>query len=152
MPQGSWSARGVPLGVGGAVFAPLSYRGWGLAAGIPDADIALHFLTTLSNADNNTHYAVTCDTFPLHSVSFLLEPDLVSGPFSAEVTMSRKPETYHCAQEPVQYQAWAGYRPQAADKLREAIAGSLSAQELLDWLDSYWMEAYRTEGPLWTEK
>ena len=153
LPEGAWAVRGYPVGmVGVSVVSPYDYRGWGVAADAADRDIVLHFLATLSNADNNTHYAVTCGTFPLHSTSLQLEPDLTSGVFSGEISMARSPEVYFCAQEPLQYRAWADYRPQANEKLRQYLAGDLTQKDLLAWLDSYWMAAFEAEGPRWSTK
>ncbi len=150
LPEGSWATREYPLGLAGiGVQSPVSYRGWGIAADAPDKDIVLHFLTTLSNADNNTHYAMTCGTYPLHSTALLLEPDLITGDFSADVAMARKPNLYKYAQEPTLYEAWNDYRAQAGEKLTAFARGELSQEALTDWLDEFWLAAAQQEGALW---
>ena len=63
--------------------------------------------------------------------------------------MVRRADWYYYAQEPVMYQALAGWREQAGDSLRKFLAGDLGQQELLGQFDAYWTQALEDEGELW---
>ena len=69
---------------------------------------AVHFLTYLSNSDNNTHLAKACDTVPIHTTASDLEPSLEEGTLAVNMEMVRRANWYYYAQEPQMYQAQGG--------------------------------------------
>lgn len=141
MPEGSWAAREFPLERTSLSVTSLnSFRGWGISAGSPEKEIAFHFLSFLSGSDNNTHLAVTFGSLPVHTTSVYLEPDLSESAGAVELSMFREPDSFQYASEPVSSPAYEGYREQINEKLRDYIAGELSQEELLTWLDQYWAE------------
>lgn len=150
MPEGSWAVEAFPRGLTGtAVFSPDSFSGWGIFSGTKEAEIAAHFLTFLSNADNNTHYAKVCGTLPIHLEAADLEESLEEGALAAELSMVERGDWYRYASPPVMYQAYEGCRETVGEKLRGFIRGELSQDELLSFLDDYWSAAYAKEGNLW---
>lgn len=150
MPEGSWEIANVPLGlsVTSAVSAE-NYVGWGVSTAAKEQEIAVHFLTFLSNADNNTHFAKECDCLPIHLEAAALEESLTEGDMSAEMTMAGKGDQFRYAMPPAMYQAYEGFREQEETRVRQLVSGELSREELLSWLDGYWNEAYQKEGKLW---
>lgn len=150
MAEGSWAVEAFPRGLTGtAVFSPDSFSGWGISSAAKEKEIAAHFLTFLSNADNNTHYAKVCGTLPIHLEAADLEETLEEGALAAELNMADRGDWYRYAAPPVMYQAYQGYRETAGEKLREFISGGLSQDELLSFLDEYWNAACAKEGNLW---
>lgn len=140
---------GYPRGLSGIAITGLEYTGFGVAAASQQAGNAVHFLTYLSNSDNNTHLAKACGTVPIHTTASDLEPSLEEGTLAVNMEMVRRANWYYYAQEPQMYQAQEGWRDQANDALGEYLSGKLSQQELLEEFDSYWSKALEDEGALW---
>ena len=150
MAPDTWAVMEFPRGLSGtAVFAPASFRGWGVSSLAEDWEIALHFLTFLTSADCNTHYAKVCGTLPVHSTAMVLEPSFLDGDLAVELAMVKRPDWYQYALEPTLYRAWDSYRDQANGWLRRFVAGELTQEELMGLLDRYWLDALAAEGPLW---
>ena len=150
MPEGSWAAEAFPRGLSGtAGFSPEYFVGWGVSRKAQEEEIAVHFLTFLSNADNNTHYAKECGTLPIHLEAAALEESLLEGDLAVEVKMASRGDWYRYAVPPTMYQAYDGFREEQEQQVRRFIAGELSKEDLMAWLDEYWNAAYHTEGKLW---
>ena len=109
----------------------------------------MHFLTYLSNGDNNTHLAKACGTVPIHTTAADLEPSLEETGLSVNLLMVRRADWYFYAQEPLMYRAQEGWRETANQALREFLAGEMTQQELLASFDGYWSQARAGEGELW---
>ena len=150
MPEGSWAMEAFPRGLSGtAGLSVKSFVGWGVSAKTKEEEIAVHFLTFLSNADNNTHYAKECGTLPIHAEAAALEESLTEGELAVEVDMASRSDWYRYALPPTMYQAYEGFREQEEEQLRKFVDGELSKDDLLTWLDDYWNTAYEKEGKLW---
>lgn len=149
MPEGSWTMAAFPLGRSGSAVFSQEFSGWGVASSTKDLEIAAHFLTFLSNADNNTHYAKVCGVLPIHLEAANMEPSLAEGELSTELEMVSRGTLYQYASQPVMYSAFAGYRDQINEKLRQFVSGELTRDDLLKWLDEYWSAACQKEGKLW---
>lgn len=150
MAEGTWAVEAYPRGLTGvAVFSPNSFRGWGISQKSKSQGTAVHFLTFLSNADNNTHYAKTCGALPIHGEAAQLEESLAEGDLAQEIAMAGRQDWYAYALAPTMYQAYGDYRELLDGKLRQLLSGDLSQQELLAFLDGYWSDAYEAEGALW---
>ncbi len=146
MPENSWAAQPVPMGLSGtAVFPMNSFTGWGISAGTEDWESAFHFLTFLSNADNNTHYAKMCGTLPIHLEAEDLESSLGEGDLAVEMDLLQKGGQYRYAAEPTMYSVYQDWRKQADENLRQFAVGKLSQAELLSWMDDFWSAAYSQE-------
>lgn len=149
MDEGAWDVAGYPRGTAGLAVTSLEFTGFGVAASSQQVGNAVHFLTYLSGADNNTHLAKVCGTVPIHTTAADLEPSLEETGLAVNLLMVRRADWYYYAQEPVMYQALAGWREQAGDSLRQFLAGDLGQQELLGQFDAYWTQALEDEGELW---
>ncbi len=151
MPENAWAGYGFPRGVGNtAVFSLNSFQGWGISAAAEKAgdwENAFHFLTFLSNADNNTHYAKVCGALPIHVEAADLEEFFSEGDFGPETEMLAHPDWYFYVSRPTMFQACEGYEELADEKVRQFLNGGLSQSELLDWMDEYWSAALAEEGP-----
>lgn len=152
MKDGSWDVAAYPRGITGTAVTGLEFTGFGVAASSEHAGNAVHFLTYLSNGDNNTHLAKVCGTVPIHTTAASMEPSLEETDLAINLLMVRRADWYNYAQEPVMYDAFEGYRDWADGLLRECLAGQRSQQELLAELDNYWSQARSEEGQLWTSK
>lgn len=139
MPEGSWEALPFPQGLSNVSVAHLdSFTGWGISAQTEEQEIAAHFLTYLSGADNNTHYALACGTAPIHSVAGHLELSLNEGDLAAEMEMASEGSYYRYVGVPLQHKAYAGSREALDNDLRRFLQGELSRDELLNSLDQRW--------------
>lgn len=152
MEEGSWDVAGYPRGIAGVAITGLDFTGFGVAASSENVGNAVHFLTFLSNGDNNTHLSKVSGTVPIHTTAADMELSLEESHLAVNLLMVRRADWYFYAQEPVMYQAYEGYRDWANDLLRDFLSGQTSQQELLEELDSYWSQARADEGELWTEE
>ncbi len=151
MPEGSWDVKEYPKGTTNtAVQTPQDCTGWAISASCEEKEIAFCFLSFLSNADNNTHYAKVLSTEPLHTTAENLEPSFEEGDLAVDLEMISESATYRYSYEPTMYEAWAGWQEQADAWLRELIDGGLTREELLSNMDRYWKEAYQAQGNLWS--
>ncbi len=150
MPEGAWAVEPFPRGLSGtAALSPNSYTGWGISAASKEQEIAAHFLTFLSNADNNTHLAKVCGSLPIHLEAAALEESLMESDLAAELTMAASGDRYRYAFEPIMYEAYEGYRAEAEEKVSQFARGELPKADLLGYLDDYWNAACAEEGKLW---
>lgn len=149
MEEGTWDAAAYPRGIAGVAITGLDFTGFGVAASSENVGNAVHFLTYLSNGDNNTHLSKVSGTVPIHTTAADMELSLAESSLAVNLLMVRRVDWYFYAQEPVMYQAHEGYRDWANDLLREYLAGQTGQQELLDQLDEYWSQARSQEGELW---
>ena len=97
-----------PEGSAASLFTGLEYTALGWRQPPRQAGNAVHFLTYLSNSDNNTHLAKACDTVPIHTTASDLEPSLEEGTLAVNMEMVRRANWYYYAQEPQMYQAQGG--------------------------------------------
>lgn len=149
LPEGSFAAQGLPQGESGTTVTELSdFTGWGIAANTEDWESAFHFLSFLSNADNNTHYAKVCGALPIHLVAEDLEGSLAEGELAPEMEMISKGNQYQYAWTPVRYEAGEGWREESTVKINDFTSGNLSGEALLSWMDEVWAASFREEGKL----
>lgn len=152
MDEDAWNVAAYPRGIAGQAVIGLEYTGFGVAASSENQGNAVHFLTYLSNRDNNTHLSAVCGTVPIHTVAAALEPALEASPLAVNLLMVRRADWYYYAQEPVMYQAMDGWRQRADEDLRAYLNGGLSQEQLLDGFAAYWSEALEQEGELWQQE
>ena len=69
MEEGTWGVAAYPRGTTGTAITSLEFTGFGVAASAENVGNAVHFLTYLSNGDNNTHLAKACGTVPIHTTA-----------------------------------------------------------------------------------
>lgn len=149
MEEGTWGVAAYPRGTTGTAITSLEFTGFGVAASAENVGNAVHFLTYLSNGDNNTHLAKACGTVPIHTTAADLEPSLEETGLSVNLLMVRRADWYFYAQEPLMYRAQEGWRETANQALQEFLAGEMTQQELLASFDGYWSQARAGEGELW---
>lgn len=151
MDEDSWAVSGVPMGSAGVAISGLGFTGFGVASATEHPGNAVHFLTFLSNSDNNTHLAKVSGQVPIHTNAWDLEPSFASegGLLAIHQTIDRRTDLYAFALEPHMYQAFAEYRGLADDVLREYLSGKMNQEDTLDTLDSFWVQALEEEGPFW---
>lgn len=150
MPKDSFKTEGYPRGLSGtAVIQPKSYLGWGISSKSENVETALHFLTFLSNADNNTHYAKMTGAMPIHLESVHMEESLSETNRSAELIMANRADWYQFGSVPAAYKANDGFEAEADKLLRSFIDGETSKSALLEYFATYWASALNDEGALW---
>ena len=110
MEEGTWGVAAYPRGTTGTAITSLEFTGFGVAASAENVGNAVHFLTYLSNGDNNTHLAKACGTVPIHTTAADLEPSLEETGLSVNLLMVRRADWYFYAQEPLMYRAQEGWR------------------------------------------
>ncbi len=133
---------GYPRGLSGIAITGLEYTGFGVAAASQQTGNAVHFLTYLSNSDNNTHLAKACGTVPIHTTASDLEPSLEEGNLAVNMEMVRRGQLVLFRPRAPDLPGTGGLAGQANDALGEYLSGKLSQQELLEErLDSYWSKA-----------
>ncbi len=152
MPEGSWKAAGIPQGAGEMAVFHHSWWGWGVSAASANGEKAVHFLSFLTNSDNNTHWAKVCGTLPIYKEALHMEPSLLESPREVEMRMLKDAAVFRNASRPRMYQAEDGFAPVLDKALEEYVQGEMDASTLLGQLDAYWSQAYEAEGRLWKER
>lgn len=150
LPEDALRVEGYPRGLSGtAVVQPEYFSGWGISAQSDEKSIAMHFLTFLSNADNNTHYAKECQTYPIHLEAATLEESLEETAVIGDINAAGRSDWYQYASVPAMYAANDGFEETADKILRLYISGDATADEVLDYFSEYWSNALANEGKLW---
>lgn len=149
MEEGTVQMAPYPRGLYGIGVTSTQYTGFSVAAASEHEGNAVHFLTYLSDEDNNTHMAKVCQIPPIHTSAAEMEPSLEEGNLSVYLLMADKTDLYAYAQEPVMYSAWEDFRTEGDQALRDFLQGDLSGEKLLDQFDDYWGSAAAREGKLW---
>lgn len=150
LPEDSFTVEAFPRGLTGtAVFSPNSFSGWAVASACTQSEIAVHFLSFLSNSDNNTYYSKQTGALPIHTESVTLEESLEETNLAAELAMANRPDWYRYGSAPSMYTSYENFKISADEQLRSFIAGKLSKADLLSSFDEYWSAALEDEGSLW---
>ncbi len=152
MPEGSWKAAGIPQGAGEMAVFHHSWWGWGVSTASAHGEKAVHFLSFLTNSDNNTHWAKVCGALPIYKEALHMEPTLLEGPREVEMRMLKDAAEFRNASRPWMYQAEEAFGPVLDKALEDYLQGGLDAAGLLGQLDAYWSEAYEAEGQRWQER
>lgn len=153
LPEEALGVAGFPRTDNGLCIGGLDFWGWGIGEKSGQREVAVHFLTYLSNADNSTHMAKTAGTLPLHRDGLLMEPSLLEGDRAAEMDMLKQSTEYQYASRPTMYlEAMEVFPGEYEELLGDFLAGDLGKKELLSALDSFWMEAYDSQPNTWAPK
>lgn len=149
MEEGTWNTAPFPMGPSGEAVFPNGYAGWGMTSFAPNADETAKFLLFLSNAENNTEFAAKHAMVPIHSNASELNDAFSSGYFACYAEMAAQPEHYRFATQPQGYVAFSTFKTEADAMYQKYLTDQITTDEMLEWLDNFWTEAYQTEGKLW---
>ncbi len=131
----------------GSAMTEAGFWGWAVSARSQDPGTAVHFLTYLSAADNNTYLAKVTDSLPIHTEALEMEPSLEEGVRGAEIRMIRLGSERQYAQRPIMYRhEWEDFGPWYEELLQGYLAGETDAAGVLEELDGYWGRVYREQG------
>ena len=149
MEDTQWDMVPFPAGPSGEAVSPNGFAGWGLTSFSKHMDQAADFLLFLSNSDNNTYFAKNYSTIPIHSDAAKKDDYFSSGKFATYLKTEEKPEVYTYATQPQMYEAFAKYKTEVDQKYQQYLNDTITDDELLAWLDSFWKQAYKDEGKKW---
>ncbi|MBO4937544.1 MAG: sugar ABC transporter substrate-binding protein [Oscillospiraceae bacterium] len=149
MEEGTWNTAPFPIGPSGEAVFPNGFGGWGMAADCENKDAAAAFLLYLSNPENNATYAANHAMVPIHTNASDFSDAFSDGYFACYSEMAGQPAVYRHATEPQMYVAFATFKTEADAMYQKFLLDEITDDELLQWLDEFWIEAYETEGQLW---
>lgn len=134
----------------GSAVTAFGFWGWGISAYTQDPGTAVHFLTYLSAADNNTYLSKVTGALPIHSEALEMEPSLADGLRGPEIRMIQLSSERQYALRPTMYQqACGGFAPLYEEMLEGFLDGEQDAASLLAGLDSFWQAVQEEEGYTW---
>lgn len=139
LPPGALGVEGFVKGNGGTAVFEAGFWGWGISSQSAHKEDALHFLTFLSSADNNTRLAAVTGALPIHSEGLNMEPSLLEGPRRGEARMIAKAGEYQYASRPAMCQGNEAYEEKLTGLLQGFLSGEIGGDPLLEELDSYWL-------------
>lgn len=149
MEEGTWNTAAFPVGPSGEGVFPNGFGGWGIAADCENKEAAADFLMFLSNAENNTYYAANHAMVPIHTTASEYSDSFSTGYFACYSDMAGSPEVYRHATEPQMYVAYATFKQEADAMYQKFLLDEITDDELLQWLDEFWTQAFADEGKLW---
>ncbi len=153
LPEDALGVEGFTRTDSGQSVARVDYWGWAIAEASDCKETAVHFLTYLSNADNNTHIAKVAGTLPINREALLMEPSFSEGDRGMEIRMSQLSNEFQYACRPDMYLSASEQFPALYEQLlRDFLAGDCTDEELLSELDAFWMEAYNSQPDTWSPK
>ena len=47
------------------------------------------------------------------------------------------------------YEAYSTYKSEVDEVYQKYLSDEITVDQLIEWLDSFWTEAFQTEGKLW---
>ena len=115
--------------------------------GIEHPDKAADFLLFLSKEENNTVFAAQNGTLPVHTTAF--ESEYFKGDEYQTYLTYAEDDNYHFVYPCMMYEAYATYKSQVDEVFQKYLSDEITVDDLLEWLDGFWTEAFKTEGKLW---
>lgn len=146
MEAGTWSLVPFPTGPSGQAVFPNGYSGWAMTSFTEHPDEVADFILYLSNAENNTYFCKNYATIPIHSTAAEIDSFFAEGTFSIYMDMANDGETYRTCSAPMMYNAFAAYKAEVDTVYQQWLTDEITTDELLEWLDQYWTQAYEEEG------
>lgn len=141
-----WELIKVPTGPSGQAVYPNGFAGWAMASFTEHPDEVADFILYLSNPENNTYFAKNYATIPIHSTAPEIDSFFKEGRFAIYMEMAEDSNTYRCATQPMMYNAYATYKAEVDTMYQKWLTEEISTDELLAWLDGFWVDAYEQEG------
>lgn len=146
MSEEQWELIQFPVGPSGQAVFPNGFAGWAMTSFTEHPDEVSDFILYLSNPENNTYFAKNYATIPIHSNAPELDSFFKEGRFSIYMDMAEKGEVYRCATQPMMYNAYATYKTNVDTMYQKWLTEEISTDDLLEWLDDFWKDAYQQEG------
>ena len=144
--EDQWQLVPFPAGPSGEAVFPNGYGGWAMTSFTEHPDEVAAFILYLSNAENNTYFAKEYATIPIHSNAPEIDSFFKEGRFATYLEMAENQELYRCATEPMMYNAYATFKADVDTMYQKWLTDEISTDELLKWLDDFWVKAYQEEG------
>lgn len=145
-----WNTGLHPTGPSGQSIMPNGYAGWGMTSFTEHPDVAADFILFLSNAENNTEFCVKHGLIPIHSTAGEIDDSFSTGYYACFTKMAEKPDIYRFAQRPTAYMAYGQFNAGDGDAMfQKYLTDEITVDEFVNWMDSYWQQAYADEGALW---
>ena len=142
-----WTLVPLPTAASGDVCLPNGYGGWGLTTLSKNPDAAMDFILYLSSVENNTKFAENNGTLPIHSAAFS-EGYFGSEQYQVYLTYGTDSK-YHFVYPCMMYEAYSTYKSEVDEVYQKYLSDEITVDQLIEWLDSFWTEAFQTEGKLW---
>lgn len=144
-----WMLVPFPKGPSGQAVFPNGFAGWGMTSFSEYPDEAADFLFYLSNSENNTYFAKNYSTIPIHSDAADKDSYFSEGYFAIYMDMAKQPDVYCHAAHPQMYEAFSTYKTEVDTMYQKYLTDEITDDELLQWLDDFWTQAYAEEGQKW---
>ena len=141
-----WELIKFPTGPSGQAVYPNGFAGWAMASFTEHPDEVADFILYLSNPENNTYFAKNYATIPIHSTAPEIDSFFKEGRFAIYMEMAEDSNTYRCATQPMMYNAYATYKAEVDTMYQKWLTEEISTDELMAWLDGFWVDAYEQEG------
>ena len=142
-----WNLFPLPTAASGDVCLPNGYGGWGVTTNSQNPDAAADFVLWLCNAENNTTFAEQNGTLPIHTSAFS-DGYFGSDQYQVYLTYGTD-DTYHFVYPCMMYEAYSTYNSEVDEVYQKYLTDEITVDQLLEWLDDFWTEAFETEGKLW---
>ena len=149
MQDDQWALVPFPKGPSGQAVFPNGFAGWGMTSFTEHPDETADFLLYLSNSENNTYFAKNYSTIPIHNNAAEKDPYFSEGRFAMYMDMAKEPDVYRHAAYPQMYEAFATYKTEVDTMYQKYLTDEITDDELLQWLDEFWTQAYKDEGQKW---
>ena len=109
-------------------------------------DETADFLLYLSNSENNTYFAKNYSTIPIHNNAAEKDPISPRDVLQCIWDMAKEPDVYRHAAYPQMYEAFATYKTEVDTMYQKYLTDEITDDELLQWLDEFWTQAYKDEA------
>lgn len=149
MEDDQWALIPFPAGPSGQAVSPNGFAGWGMTSFTENPDQVADFLLYLSNAENNTYFAKSYSTIPIHTTAAEMDSYFSEGRFAVYMETASNPEVYRHAAYPQMYEAFAVYKTEVDTMYQKYLTDEITDDDLLKWLDDFWTQAYEEEGQKW---
>lgn len=137
--EGTWATAPLPTGSEGVSHSNVGATGWGIAQQSKHKDEAWALITYLSSESNNEFFAQATGAISIYSSTD--DQDIYSiGPYMPYTLMQNNPDKFKSVKSAYNYSNYDTYFKMATELGRNYIVGKMTAEELLEQFNDFWVE------------
>lgn len=144
MEDGTWATAPLPVGPSGVAQQTAAGAGWGITSYSKHKEEAWKLMEFLLSPEESLYFSKENSVIPIYKAA-REDEYFNTGYYKPYLDMSNDEERFVTVKRPIQYKGWGEWQQSADQGIQSYLLGRVSAEELLEEWDAYWLEQ-RAEG------